>query len=78
MKDKHSKNETHVLRNAILVLDVKPKRGLYVFWLFFKIDLCSATSFNRSRQELSIDVAEHESALTNSQNIHYPRFIFIP
>jgi len=28
-----------------------------VFWLFFKIGLCSATSFERSRRELSIDVA---------------------
>ena len=28
-------------------------------WLFFKIDLCSAISFKRSRWELSIDVAEH-------------------
>jgi len=36
-----------------------------VFWLFFKIDLCSATSFQRSRRELSIDVAEHRSIVKN-------------
>ena len=41
-------------------LFVKVKE-LDVFWLFFKIDLCSATSFERSRRELSIDVAEHRS-----------------
>jgi len=34
-------------------------------WLFFKIDLCSAISFRRSRRELSIDVAEHRSILKN-------------
>jgi len=40
------------------VLGVKPKRGWYAFWLFFKIGLCSAISFERSRRELSIDGAE--------------------
>jgi len=34
-----------------------------VFRLFFKIGLCSAISFKRSRRELSIDVAEHRPML---------------
>jgi len=38
-------------------------REKFVFWLFFKIDLCSAISFKRSRRELSIDVAEQRSIL---------------
>jgi len=57
---------------------VKPKRGWYVFWLFFEIGLGSAISFKRSRRELPIDVAEHRSMLENYQNMHYPRFSFIP
>ena len=40
-----------------------------VFSLFFKIDLCSATSFERSRRELSIDVAEHRSILENKGEV---------
>jgi len=39
--------------------------GVCIFWLFFKIGLCSALSFERYRQELSIDVAEHRSILKN-------------
>jgi len=66
------------LGNAIPFLSVKPKRGWYVFWLFFKIGQCSAILFERSRRELSIDVAEHRSMLKNCQNTHYPRFSFIP
>jgi len=50
-----------VMGNAIPVLGVKPKREWYVFWLFFKVGLCSAISFKRSRRELSIYVAEHKS-----------------
>jgi len=61
----HSKNRTPVLGNAIPVLGVKLKRGWYVIWLFFKIDLCSAISFKRSRRELSVDVAEHRPILKN-------------
>jgi len=38
-----------------------------MFWLFFKIDLFSATSFKRSRRELSIDMAEHRSILKNRE-----------
>jgi len=36
-----------------------------VFWVFFKVGLCSAVSFKRSRRVLSIDVAEHRSILKN-------------
>ena len=38
-------------------------RGFCVFWLFFKIGLRSAISFERSRRELSIDVAEQRPML---------------
>jgi len=31
-----SKNKIPVLKNAITILSVKPKRGWYVFWLFFQ------------------------------------------
>jgi len=58
------KQKTPVLGDAIPILDVKLKRE-YVFWLFFKIGLCAATSFERSWRELSIDVAEHGSILEN-------------
>jgi len=44
----------------------------------FKIGICSAISFKRSRRELSIDVTEHRSTLKNYQNTHYPRFSVIP
>ena len=74
----HTEKRNPVLGNAVPVLGVKPKRGLCVFWGFFKIDLCSAISFKRSRRELSIDVAEHRSILKNSQYTHNPRFSFIP
>ena len=40
-----------------------------VFWLFFKIGLCSAISFKRSQRELSIDVAQHESILKNKGKV---------
>jgi len=42
------------LENVILVSGVKPKLGWCVFWLFFKIGLCSAVSFQRSRRWLNI------------------------
>jgi len=66
--------------NAILVpvLGVKPKRGWYVFWLFFKMEQCSAISFKRSRRELSIDVAEHRSMLKYHENTHYPLLVSNP
>jgi len=37
------------------------KTGWYVFWLFSKVTLYLAISFERFRRELSIDVAEHRS-----------------
>ena len=43
----------------------KPKRGWYIFWIIFKIGLCSAISFKRSRRELSIDVDERSSIFGN-------------
>jgi len=61
--------------NTGLSLKIKEK---CVFWSFFKIDICSATSFKRSRRELSIDMAEHRFILENNQYTHYPRFSFIP
>jgi len=62
----------------LYLLGVKPKRGWYVFCLFFKIALCSAVLFKRSRRGLSIDVAEHSSMLKKYQNTNYLRFSFIP
>ena len=35
----HTKNETPVVGSSIPVFGVKLKRGLRVFWLFFKIGL---------------------------------------
>jgi len=57
---------------------VKLKWWFCVFWAVFKRDLCLATSFKRSRRELSIDGAEHSCILKNDQNTLYPRFSFIP
>ena len=60
-------------------MGLKPKRVWYAFWLVFEIGLCSAISFERSRRELSIDVAEHRSILKEKfQNTYYPRFSFTP
>ena len=56
---------------------MKLKRGSYEFWLFFKIDP-SPTSFERSRRELFINVAEHRSILKNNQNTYQSRFSFTP
>jgi len=49
-----------------------------VFWLLFKIDLCSAISFESSRRELSIDVAEHGCILLNMGNAYYPVLVSHP
>jgi len=65
----HCKNKT-CMGNAVPVLGVKSKRGCYLFSLFFKIGQCLAISFERSRRELSIDVAERRSMLRNYQNTH--------
>ena len=59
----HSKKETPVLGSVVPDLDMK--RGYYVFWLVFEINLCSAIPFKRSRRELSINVAEHRSIFKN-------------
>jgi len=47
-------------------------------FVIFQIGLWSAISFERSRRELSIDVAEHRSMLNNYQNKYYLRFSFTP
>jgi len=60
---------------ALPVLGVKPKRGWYVFWLFFKIDLCSVKPMESSRRDLSNDMAEHMPILKTNQNT-YLSFIF--
>ena len=55
----HSRNKTRVSGSSVPVLGVKLKRGLYLPWLFFKIDLRSATAFmGSSRWDLLDDVAE--------------------
>jgi len=74
----HSKNKTPILGNAVSVLGMKLKQGQYVFWSFFKIDLCSATSMESSRQDLLNDMAEQRSILKTNQNTYYPRFSFTP
>jgi len=65
------KNNAPDLGNAMPVLGMKPKRGLYVLWSFFNIDLCSATSIESSRRDLLNDMAEHRPILKNNQNTHY-------
>jgi len=55
--------------SAIPVLGEKIKRG-YVFWLFFELDLCSATSMESSHRDLLNDAAEHRSILKTDQNTH--------
>jgi len=53
IKNRVSSSSAHLLSeipSAYTVLGMKPKRGWYVFWLFFKICLCSAISFKRSRR----------------------------
>ena len=47
-------------------------------WLFFKIYLCSAISFESSRRDLVNDMAERRSILKNNQNTYYPSFKCIP
>jgi len=73
----YSKNKTPVLGNAIPVLVWKTKTGV-VRRLFFKIDLCSATSMESSRRDLLNDVTEHRSILKNNQNTFYPHFSSSP
>ena len=68
-KNTHTQRKP-VLESSIPVLGVKLKWEYRVFWLFFKIELCSAMSFWRSRREYSTDVAEreHRSMLKNYQS----------
>ena len=46
--------------------------------IIFRVDLCSSTSFKRSRRELSSNVAELRSILENYLNNYYPLFISTP
>ena len=55
---------------------MKPKRGWYVFRLFFKISPRSSTSMEISRRDLFNDMAEHRQILKNNQNTYHPRFSF--
>ena len=52
-----------VLGNAVRGCEAET-RVIRTF-LVFKIGVCTAISFKRSRRELSIDVAEHRSILKN-------------
>jgi len=46
--------------------------------LFFKIDLCSATSMESSRRDLLNDMAKHKPILKNYQNTYHPRYAVSP
>ena len=76
----HTEQETHFeLRKFLVVLAVNLKRGESVFfWYFFKMDLCLATSMERSRRDFFNDMVEHKTILKNNQNTHYSRFSFTP
>jgi len=68
----HSQNKISVMGNSLPVLGMKPKRGWWnLFWLYFKIGLCSAISFKRFRRELSIDEAEHCFLSKNKGVLHF-------
>ena len=64
----------HVLRSSAPIFGVELKRK-YFFCLFFKIGLCSAISFKRSRGGLSTDVAEHTSISKNHRNSYNTRLV---
>jgi len=55
-------------------LTLKSNRVDHIFVIFQG----STISFERSRRELSIDVAENRSTLKIHRKTHYPRFSFIP
>ena len=58
------------------VLGVEPKRGWFVFWLFFNIGLCSAISFKGLGE--SFPLAEHRSMLNDYRSTPYLCFSFMP
>ena len=60
------------------VLGMKLKRVEWVVWLFFNIDLCSATSIESSDGDLLNDMTEHKPILKNNQNTYQPRFGLTP
>jgi len=67
---------TPVPGNAIPVLGVKLTRGKCIFWLFFKVDLCSATSMESSLRDLSNDVVEHKRLSWKITKIHSTPVLF--
>ena len=54
-----------VLGNAIPAFGRETETGVFVVWLFFRLGLCSAISFKRSRLGLFTKVAEHRSFWKN-------------
>ena len=73
----HSKNKAPVLGNALHLFWVWNQNGDGTYF-GYKTGLCSAISFERSRRELPIDVAEPRSPLKNYPNTYYPRLSLIP
>jgi len=73
-----TQNKIPVSGSSIPVSGVKLKRGSYVYWLFFNIDLRSARSMESSRRDFLRDVAEHRSVLKTDQNTYHSRFSFMP
>jgi len=59
-------------------MSISPKIKIHTTPLFFKIDLCSATSMESSRHDLSNDVAEHRPGLKYIQITHCYCVIFTP
>ena len=55
----------NLLRVCYTSLGREPKTGVEGILAIFKIGLCSAISFERSRRKLSIDVTQHRSILKN-------------
>jgi len=51
-----------------IFLNTEKTKHPFLFWLFFKIDLWSATSMESSRRDLSNDMAELRPILKNNQN----------
>jgi len=78
MRQMHSKTKTPFWGMLYTRFGCETKTGTYFGYFSRLAYVCSAIPFKRSRQELSIDVAEHKCTLKNYKNAHYPRFSFIP
>jgi len=70
-KTEHSTNRTPILGNAITCFGYETKTGA-VRMSSFKKYLCSATSMESSRRDLSNDKAEHRSIWRCNQNTCHP------